>query len=377
MAAGCTAQPQNANRLNQSNVFTTTGDNDQCAAALGNAVDSAAFWGGTVNGANRNVTANGLIIGNVALVALPRESQNIPVTGTRATQTPGTPAAPGAGANDAGRATGEGVAAGIRAQTQAGIIPQTRTGALTGGGVGTDDGMPLEGVTPLRDPTVGVPAGVGVGTNAGVSGWPTAGTPAGVGPGTAAGNRAVPGAGTAAGMAGTGAAAGNRTGTGVATGTRTDVGTTRYGALGSSAMNRLSAVDRVRLACPRVADIRVVNDEGDRSRLAEITAAVRAGQPITEFMAELTAITQRATSAGPGSEARRRNGTTTPGTTTPGATTPGTTTPGETTPGATTPDTTTPRTAIPGTPTPSTPTPTSPGARAGSTGGVPGTGTTP
>lgn len=189
LASGCTAQPQNANRVNQSNLFTTTGDADTCAAALGNTVGANAFWG--MAGVNRNVTANGVIIGNVALVALPRESQNTPVNG----------AATGTGGQN-GAAAGTGV----------------QTGA-TGGS--------------------GVPMGAA--------------------------------------------------GDGVGTGTAAD------------------PLERVRTACPTLADIRVVNDETDRARLAEITAAVRSGRPVTEFMSELATMAQRATSAGPGASGRQRN----------------------------------------------------------------------
>ncbi|MBP2020086.1 hypothetical protein J2Z79_003540 [Symbiobacterium terraclitae] len=398
MAAGCTAQPQNANRLNQSTVFTTTGDNDQCAAALGNTVDTAAYWGGAVTGINRNVTANGLIIGNVALVALPGESQNIPVTGTTgvgtARITPA-PAAPrtGSAATGAGQGTGNGIAAGINAQT----------GAGTAAGVGTDDGMPLAGVTPRTDPTlgdtrIGAAAGTpmtadGSGTSAGAATAPgnrtvtgagaTAGNRTMAGTGTAAGNRThvgggtadtgtLPGAGAPVGnrtAAGTGGAAATRMGTGTPAGTRANAGTAaRYGAVGSPAVNRLNPVERIRIACPRVADIRVVNDANDRSRLAQITAAVRSGRPITEFMGELTAISQRATSAGPGADVRRLNTNAPAGTRPPGTTNPGTPAPGTTAPGTRTPGMTTPGTPTPGAPTPGATRMPAPGTRAGGTG---------
>ncbi len=204
VAAGCTVQPQDANRLNQGNLFTTTGDADTCAAALGNTVATA------MGRANQNVTANGVIIGNVALVALPKESQRTPVTGapTGTGVAPGT--APGLGA---------------------------RTGAATGTG----------------------PA------------------------------------------AGTGSAAPMNTATATGRAART---------VTTAAADPL---ERVRNACPRLADIRVVNDEGDRARLAEITAAVRSGRPITEFLTELAAMTQRATSAGPGAGGRMQQGSVLPG----------------------------------------------------------------
>lgn len=249
LAAGCTAQPQNLNPVNQSNLFTTTGDADVCAAALGNTVGADAFWPG-MSGGNRNVTANGVIIGNVALVALPRESQTTPVTGVRADAVP----------NIAG----------------AGTPGQGNTRPSTGVIGGRVEAPPGPGTPPRR-------------------GWTAdMGTPGG--PATAAGT------GTAA----------------------------RPGATAGSRMGMAPAVDpleRVRTACPRVADIRVVNDENDRSRLAEITAAVRAGRPITEFMTELATIAQRATSAGPGANARPDNlqrGTLQPGSSRlPGGRTPG------------------------------------------------------
>lgn len=216
VAAGCTVQPQDANRLNQGNLFTTTGDADTCAAALGNTVATA------MGRANQNVTANGVIIGNVALVALPKESQRTPVTGapTGTGVAPGT--APGLGA---------------------------RTGAATGTG----------------------PA------------------------------------------AGTGSAAPMNTATATGTAARTNTATATGRAARTVTTAAADPLERVRNACPRLADIRVVNDEGDRARLAEITAAVRSGRPITEFLTELAAMTQRATSAGPGAGGRMQQGSVLPG----------------------------------------------------------------
>ena len=285
LAAGCTAQPQNMDRLNQSNLFTTTGDADMCAAALGNTVNAATFWRGMA-GANQNVTANGVIIGNVALVALPRESQNTPVTGARVDSPAGTTAAGTTATRDRDSLAAPDGAGRADARTRTGA------GTTTGGGTGTAAGTPGLGTT---RPAVGVTGGrvetgtpMPAGTTVNMRTGPATGTGAAARPGTMTGTR--PPAQT-----GTTAEAGLDDRTVPAPGTWTGV---------TAAVDPL---ERVRAACPNVADIRVVNDENDRGRLAEITAAVRAGQPITEFMTDLATIAQRATSAGPGANARRTN----------------------------------------------------------------------
>lgn len=278
LASGCTAQPQTGNRINQSNLFTTTGDADLCATALGNTVGANAFWRGMA-GVNENVTANGVIIGNVALVALPRDSQKTPVTGARA----GTVPEPGfsTGLQRDGDVTGN-----LGTLTPPNTVDTTpdrvgaipgNTGAPTGAGRATGDARTRTGA--------GTTTGGGTGTGAGT---PGAGT-----------NRASTGVlgqriGRRTGTAGTPAESGAAAGMGTAAGTRV-----------GAAVN--DPLERVRTACPRVADIRVVNDENDRNRLAEIAAAVRAGRPITEFMTDLATISQRATSAGPGANARQNN----------------------------------------------------------------------
>lgn len=57
------------------------------------------------------------------------------------------------------------------------------------------------------------------------------------------------------------------------------------------------ALERVRTACDRVVEIRVVNSADDRRRLAEITAAMRQGRPVTAFMPDLNRMMQAATPA--------------------------------------------------------------------------------
>lgn len=316
LASGCTAQPQNANRVNQSNLFTTTGDADTCAAALGNTVGANAFWG--MAGVNRNVTANGVIIGNVALVALPRESQNTPVNGA-ATGTGGQNGAAAGNGVQTGAAGGNGVPMGttgngVGTGTAAGNGLSTgvqRDGDVTGN-LGTLTPPGTVDTTPGHVGTVPGNTGStvmtpGLGTTRGATGvvggrvespsLPGTGTTTGTG--TRAGTGTPAGTGTAAGT-GTMAGSGTRGGTGATTRAGTAFGTRT----GTTAADPL---ERVRTACPTLADIRVVNDETDRARLAEITAAVRSGRPVTEFMSELATMAQRATSAGPGASGRQRN----------------------------------------------------------------------
>jgi hypothetical protein len=201
---------------------STTGDADACAIALGNAVAGmTAGWTGTAPGPNatavtpggpaagptgnlagtpgatgypgtmagygaarHEVTANGVLIGNVALVALPTVD-NLPIT-------PG----PGTAGMTPGVAT-------PRAFTTPGVGPAVRPGGITG---------------PAAAPA----------------------------------------------------------------GTETD------------------AISRIRAACTKVTEIRVVHDAGDRARLATVTMAIRKGTPITTFLDDLVRINRRAATAGGG-----------------------------------------------------------------------------
>jgi hypothetical protein len=273
LVAGCAAGPRGA-RLQGMNVGSTTGDTDSCSAALGNNFVGANVNGmnlggpnplgstaggtdmtgtngggtnaagtnaagtnaggpnagstnaGSTNAGGANATANGLLIGNVALVALPIA----PATGTGTMGTGVT----GRGAAGTG-AAGTGV---------------TGRGAMGTGAAGLED------------------TGAGGGRGGLVERFAPGGTPTNNGSGAAQ----------------SGANAGDR--------------------LGGTAMNTTpagyssAALQRIRTACDRVAEIRVVNSAGDRQRLAEITAAMRQGRPVTEFMDDLNRIMQAATPAG-------------------------------------------------------------------------------
>ena len=279
-------------------------------------------------GVNRNVTANGVIIGNVALVALPsRESQNTPVNGA----TTGTGGQNGAAAGNGvqtGAAGGNGVHGYDRKRRRhQGRRPATlstglqRDGDVTGnlgtltppgtvdttpGGVGRRPGQHR---VHRHDPRPGHHRGAtGVVGGRVESPYPDrAPEPR---PEPAPGRGRAPGAGRVPTCGDRYRAGDRRIGGGLAPGagpgatTHRGDGTPRHPHRDDGGHDPL---ERVRTACPTLADIRVVNDETDRARLAEITAAVRSGRPVTEFMSELATMAQRATSAGPGASGRQRN----------------------------------------------------------------------
>lgn len=293
LAAGCAAGPQQAPNRNNTgnNLSTTTGDADACAVALGNTVAG----GGTITApaaghpTTNEVTANGVILGNVALVALPT-ADNIPLTQSTTPASPINPVFPGTN----GMAPGMTSAAGTT-DAAAGTTGDTTPGA----------------------------AGASTTTNGVTTG--TKGTPA-----------------TINGTTGT-------NGTNGTTGTDGTLGGATPGATTGSTPGSLAgdanAIDRIKVACDKLVDIRVVNEASDRVRLAQIAAAIRTGQPITNFMTDLTRMTQAATSVGGGRNANNGAGgaNAVPGT--PAGTAPGTTGTGTgtTTPGTTgTPTTTTP-----------------------------------
>lgn len=262
LAAGCAAGPQRAPNRNAANppvgssLTSTTGDADACAVALGNAV----AHGGLMNpGAGAGMrtypgTANGLLIGNVALIALP--SAGTATTGVPPANPGGVPAADSAFGGTAGGTTG-GTTAGT-------------TGGMTGGAAGgTTAAYPLGGARG-RTGTSAPP--VALGDNTVAPGNPTL---------TGTADRYV-----------------NPNMGGSPTATGTTGGTTAANA-------DTAAIDRVKSACDKVADVRVVNNDNDRRRLSEITAAMRRGEPLTNFMAELTRIAQGATSAGSGRNANQ------------------------------------------------------------------------
>jgi hypothetical protein len=113
-----------------------------------------------------------------------------------------------------------------------------------------------------------------------------------------------------------------------------------------------TAIDRIRAACPKVVEIRVLNAPADRVRIGEIAMSVRRGQPATNFMDDIVRLNRAATvvsgnprasgapgpagvPAAPGPGVAPAPGTTTPGTTAPlgTPTIPGTTAPGTPAPG--------------------------------------------
>lgn len=67
---------------------------------------------------------------------------------------------------------------------------------------------------------------------------------------------------------------------------------------------RRSAFERVHQSCVGLAEIRVVTEAADRARLAEVTAAMRKGDPVVDYLPELAEISRRASTA-PGSAARQ------------------------------------------------------------------------
>ncbi|MEW8978219.1 MAG: hypothetical protein AB2385_07420 [Symbiobacterium sp.] len=357
LVAGCTAQPQNGNRVNQSNVFTTTGDDDQCAAALGNPVNMGGFWG--IGAAGRNVSAaNGLIIGNVALVALPDQAAGAAVTPPAANQAGVTERvrsnAIAAGNTAAPDATGTGTAGTMDTVPSKAGTTVGDTGLTGRPGVDTDGDGHIAGAE-------GTLAQTGNAAGTGTAG----GTATGVRPGTAArpGGGTTTGAGQATTRAGTVDGAGRATGNGIARAIR------RQTAAGRGTTTA-AVVQRIRTACPRVAEIRVVNTEADRRRLAEITAAVRSGRPVTEFMTDLVGIAQRATSAGAGANPQPPT-LTRPTTQNPTTQAPGTGTPAMQAPMTQTLMTQTPATQTPAPKSPATQTPTGAERRTGGPGPAP------
>mgnify|MGYP000011447714 CR=1 FL=1 len=73
--------------------------------------------------------------------------------------------------------------------------------------------------------------------------------------------------------------------------------------IGDGSDTQLSAFTRVQQSCTSLAEIRVVTEPADRARLAEVAAAMRKGEPVVEYLPELTEISRRASTA-PGSAAR-------------------------------------------------------------------------
>lgn len=55
------------------------------------------------------------------------------------------------------------------------------------------------------------------------------------------------------------------------------------------------ALDRIRQACTKVVQIRVVTDGADREQLARLTRAIRRGEPITDYLDQLARISLSAT----------------------------------------------------------------------------------
>jgi hypothetical protein len=205
----------------------TTGDADACAVALGNA------------GGAGEVTANGILIGNVALVGLPTVD-SLPITPPG-----GVPAAPGAPAGP------RPAPAGSLAESQNTRAAPNPAAPLAPRGQRFADGGAFD--------RTGTPGAVGRGGTAERTPPRTGGTVPAPVPGVAV--LPVPGAATA------------------------------------PAGPNLEAVERIRRSCPAVAEIRVVTDAADRARLAEIAMAVRKGQPVTRYMEAIGRISRGASAS--------------------------------------------------------------------------------
>jgi len=227
LAAGCVAGPQRSPAPTSplANVSSTTGDQDACAVALGNAP--------TTTGA----AAPGMTITPGTTGAVTPATPG--TTGAVTPATPATPATPG--------------------------TPSTK-----GTTVGTD--ITANGVL------IGNVALVSLPTTEGVMATPAAPAP------------------TTAPSGATTAAPG---------GTTTAVPGTTGGATTGSA-----SLDRIRAACTRVVQIRVVTDTADRARLARVAQSIRRGVPVTDLMDELITINRKSTVAWSG--ATGATGTTAP-----------------------------------------------------------------
>jgi len=267
--------------------------------ATGGAGGAGATRGGTAAGGAAEATANGILIGNVALVALPdHDNMGLSPQGPGA-PTPGARIGPSVlpGPGGAGTTTTPPATAGGTTVTPGGTTPPVARGGVGPGRTGM-----------VRDPYGGATGGASGSPGTDVTGGPAG---AGLAGGTTAG--------TAPGATTTGPAA---------TGTNVGRGATP------------TALDRIRSSCTRVAQIRVVTDDRDRTRLAEIAASIRQGQPITNWMTEISAISSRAATTVDGPPGTGGTGTGTPGaggTGTPGAGGAGNAPPGSIGPGTTPP----------------------------------------
>jgi hypothetical protein len=277
LAAGCAAGPQRAPQgTNQAGMTgttaaSTTGDQDACAVALGNVDESVAGE----NGTRREVTANGILIGNVALVGLPTaDDMPLSPTGVSGVQ-PFGPVAPGTLPGPTNRS---GVVTGPNAGTNAGFVGPAASPNPPGTGTATEQ----TGSTGIR----------GGGPTSRAGGVTTTGAADNVPGGTAAGTTTRT---PAAGITGaTGATPANNPGMAATSGTNP------------------TAIDRIRSACTRVTAIRVVTDSGDRARLAQIAMAVRKGQPVTDYMDDLARINRGAQTMGAGAGSVLSTGETVP-----------------------------------------------------------------
>lgn len=240
LAAGCAAGPQRSPAPTvppTNNVSSTTGVEDACAVALGNAPTTMGTIGITVPGTTGRTTTGVTTPGT---------------TDTTGMTTPG--ATPGA---------------------TPGTTPGT-TGVTTPGATGTTAATTGTEIT-ANGVIIGNVALVSLPTTEGVMTTPGATAPAG----------------------------------GVTTGARGTTGVVTPGPA-PAAPTGSSALDRIRTACTRIVQIRVVTDENDRARLARVTQSIRRGVPVTDLMDDLITVNRKSTVAwtgGPGPAAPGAAGT--------------------------------------------------------------------
>jgi|GEM_PF-4800020 len=72
------------------------------------------------------------------------------------------------------------------------------------------------------------------------------------------------------------------------------VGNVALVAAAASADPTGTALDQIRQSCDRLVEIRLVRDDVDREQLLQIIRAIRRGDPITEYLEQLHAISREA-----------------------------------------------------------------------------------
>lgn len=240
--AGCAVGPQRSpapSAVPGPTTSSTTGDLDACAIALGNmpaGVTGAAAGVGPALGTPPGTMRTPGTAAAPRTDAVPKTTGTTGVTGTTPMGTPG--------------------AAGGRVEV-------TANGVLLGNvalvALPDQDNMPTSPTAPVP----GLPGATTPGTTAAPG---TAVAPGG----NVAGAPTAPPAGTAPGRAVT------------------------PGTITPGVANNPTAIDRIRAACERVVEIRVVDGDADKRRMGEIAMAIRKGTPITSFMSDIVAMNGRA-----------------------------------------------------------------------------------